>query len=105
MSNFLNPNQISLDDDGDIQAKKELLQKEIIDRNLNKEHFIDFCSVKKPNGDDLSKWTIPELQEIINEFLKCHEDELKEMAYKQEQLQKNQQRAKEIQLDIEKMRE
>ena len=37
----------SLDDDGDIQAKKDLLQKEIIDRNFNKEQFIDFCSVKK----------------------------------------------------------
>ena len=41
----------SLDDDGDIQAKKDLLQKEIIDRNFNKEQFIDFCSVKKNNLD------------------------------------------------------
>jgi len=33
------------------------------------EKFIQFCIEKKPNGDDLSLWTIPELKEIINEFI------------------------------------
>ena len=38
---------LNFDEPNDIEAKKELLQREIIDKNLNKEHFIEFCSAKK----------------------------------------------------------
>ena len=95
----------SLDDDGDIQAKKDLLQKEIIDRNFNKEQFIDFCSVKKNNGDDLSRWTLGELKEVVNEFVKYHEEENAKLEAKQKMLLESQQKAKEIQVDIERLKQ
>ena len=95
----------ALDDDGDIQAKKDLLQKEIIDRNFNKEQFIDFCSVKKNNGDDLSRWTLSELKEVVNEFVKYHEEENAKLEAKQKMLLESQQRAKEIEVDIERLKQ
>lgn len=50
--------------------KQELLKKEIIDKNLDKDSFLDFCMQKKENGDDLDNWTIEELKETITEFSK-----------------------------------
>ena len=52
----------------DIEAKQALLQSEIIDKNLDKNSFINFCLNKKENGDDLNNWTLEELQQIIKEF-------------------------------------
>ena len=54
--------------DNEIQKKQMLLQQEIIDKNLDKTLFINFCLSKKENGDDLSNWTLPELQAIVKEF-------------------------------------
>ena len=54
--------------DDEIQQKQMLLQTEIIDKNLDKTSFINFCLSKKENGDDLSNWTLAELQEIVKEF-------------------------------------
>jgi hypothetical protein len=51
-----------------ITKKQELLKKEIIDNNLDKDIFLDYCISKKENGDDLDCWTIEELESIINEF-------------------------------------
>jgi len=48
--------------------KQEILKKEIIDKNLDKDAFLDFCIQKKENGDDLDNWTLEELRETINEF-------------------------------------
>ena len=53
----------------EIQQKQELLQTEIIDKNLDKTSFINFCLSKKENGDDLSNWTLSELQAIVKEFV------------------------------------
>lgn len=50
--------------------KQELLKKEIIDKNLDKDAFLDFCMLKKENGDDLDNWTLDELRETIVEFSK-----------------------------------
>ncbi len=52
--------------------KQELLKKEIIDKNLDKDSFLDFCISKKENGDDLDKWSLEELKETIDEF--CSSD-------------------------------
>ena len=49
----------------EIEAKKELLQKEILDKSYDQNKFIEFCTSKKENGDDLTKWTIEELQTIV----------------------------------------
>ena len=54
--------------DDEIQKKQTLLQQEIIDKNLDKTLFINFCLSKKENGDDLSNWTLAELQAIVKEF-------------------------------------
>ena len=59
----------------EIQQKQQLLQAEIIDKNFDKTSFINFCLSKKENGDDLSNWSIPELQEIIKEFQDSHQQE------------------------------
>ena len=53
----------------EIQAKQSLLQAEIIEKNLDKGSFINFCLSKKENGDDLNNWTYAELQEIVREFV------------------------------------
>ena len=55
--------------DQEIQAKQNLLQTEIIEKNLDKGSFINFCLSKKENGDDLNNWTFAELQEIVREFV------------------------------------
>ena len=50
--------------------KQELLKTEIIDKNLDKDAFLDFCIQKKDNGDDLDNWAVEELWETITEFSK-----------------------------------
>ena len=55
--------------DNEIQAKQSLLQTEIIDKNLDKGSFINFCLSKKENGDDLNNWTLSELEGIVKEFV------------------------------------
>ena len=56
------------DDYFEIEAKQELLQKEIVDKNYEKFQFVDFCLSKKEEGDDLNNWTISELKALIKEF-------------------------------------
>ena len=56
-------------EDNEIQAKQQLLQTEIIEKNYDKNAFISFCLSKKENGDDLNNWTIDELTQIVNEFV------------------------------------
>ena len=66
--------------DQEIQAKQNLLQTEIIEKNLDKGSFINFCLSKKENGDDLNNWNLQELKKIIEEFTltqKEKEDTLK----------------------------
>ena len=53
----------------EIQQKQMLLQSEIIDKNLDKTSFINYCLSKKENGDDLNNWTLAELQAIVKEFV------------------------------------
>ena len=55
--------------DQEMQAKQQLLQREIIERNLDKGSFINFCLSKKENGDDLNNWTLAELEQIVKEFV------------------------------------
>ena len=65
-------NTETIANDEQLNQKKNLIQKEIIDKNFKKEQFMDFLSVKKENGGDLSTWTLEELQEIIKEFIDFH---------------------------------
>ena len=52
----------------ELEKKKELLKKEIVEKNIDQNIFINFCISKKQNGDDLNNWTLEELKEIIIEF-------------------------------------
>ena len=51
------------------QIKQQLLQREIIDKNLDKGAFINFCLSKRENGDDLNNWTTEELEQVVKEFV------------------------------------
>ena len=55
--------------DQEIQAKQQLLQSEIIEKNYDKASFINFCLSKRENGDDLNNWTLVELEAIVKEFV------------------------------------
>ena len=54
--------------DSEIDEKKDLLKREILDNDYDQNKFIEFCTSKKENGDDLSQWTLEELKEIIQQF-------------------------------------
>ena len=64
LSNSLNINP-------DIIEKQNLIKSNIIDKNYDKNLFFSFCMNKQGSkGDDLSNWTIEELKEAINNFIK-----------------------------------
>ena len=52
-----------------LNIKKEMIQTEIIDKNYDKTKFFEYCTNHKENGDDLSNWTILELNEVISDFI------------------------------------
>ena len=54
--------------DKELEEKKTLLKTEILDKNYDQSKFIEFCLTTKPNGDDLTKWSIEELKSTIKEF-------------------------------------
>ena len=58
----------------DIQQKQQILQTEIMDKNYDKNAFINYCLTKKENGDDLNNWTVEELTQIVNEFIKTQNE-------------------------------
>ena len=49
--------------------KQDLLKREIIDKNIDKDAFLDYCTSQKENGDDLDLWSFEELEETIKKFL------------------------------------
>ena len=53
----------------DLEEKKNLLQSEILDKNYDQIKFVEFCLSKKPNGDDLTIWSLEELKNTIEEFI------------------------------------
>jgi hypothetical protein len=69
--------------DEELELKRNLLQKEIVEGNYNKEQFIDYCLALKPYGDDISQWTYEELKSTVNSFISYHKQE--EIKEKQEE--------------------
>ena len=61
-----------MESDQEFAQKQSLLQKEIIEKNFDKTAFINFCMSKKENGDDLNNWTLEELNQVVQEFVKAH---------------------------------
>ena len=70
--------------ENDLEIKKKIMQLKIINNNYNKDHFLDFCSAKRTDGDNLNRWTISEFQGIVDEYIKYHEDE----DYKKKKIKK-----------------
>ena len=60
---------MSEQNDKDLEEKKSLLQAEILDKNYDQIKFVEFCLSKKPNGDDLTIWSLDELKSTIQEFI------------------------------------
>ena len=57
------------ENDEEKQAKETLLQNEIINKNFDKISFFNFCLSKRENGNDLSTWSLSELEQIVKEFV------------------------------------
>ena len=55
--------------DQQLRLKQEIIKAEIIDKNYDKDKFLAYCINKKENGDDLSKWSLLELNTAISEFI------------------------------------
>ena len=60
--------------ENDLEIKKKIMELKIIKKNYNIEHFLDFCKAKRIDGNDLNRWTISEFQQIVDEYLKYHQD-------------------------------
>ena len=54
--------------DKGIQAKKDYLQKKIIDKNYDRKVSMSFCLSKK-KGDELGSWTVEKLKNVVDEFI------------------------------------
>ena len=77
-----------MESDGEIMRKKDLLQKEIIDKKYDQTTFIDFCLSKKKNGDDLNEYTYEELESVVKEFVVFQQQKEDENQKKKELLEK-----------------
>ena len=86
--------------ENDLEIKKKILQTKIINNNYNKDHFLDFCNAKRTDGENLNRWTISEFEDIVNEYLKYHQD----VEYKSEERKKeiflNEKTEKDLNLEI-----
>ena len=86
--------------DQEIQAKQQLLQTEIIEKNYDKASFINFCLSKRENGDDLNNWTLVELESIVKEFVSSQNTQTVNVQEVHESKDKNEEVNKE---NLEKM--
>ena len=55
--------------DDEVKEKVDYLKEEILDKNYDKQSFINFCLTKKEKGDDLNSWTLNELKLVVREFV------------------------------------
>ena len=101
MSESYNP--LSKDSDNyknDLEVKKRIMQIKIINNNYNKDQFLDFCNAKRSDGDNLKRWTISEFQEIVDEYLKYHEDEKFKLKEKEKEIFINQEKENQVNNEI-----
>ncbi len=86
--------------ENDLEIKKKIMQLKIINNNYNKDHFLDFCSAKRTDGDNLNRWTISEFQGIVDEYIKYHEDEDYKIKEAQKSKIQNEEKDKKINTEI-----
>ena len=68
---------MSSQEDTQLNLKQEIIKAEILDKNYDKDKFLHFILSKKEHGDDLSKWSLLELNDAIVEFIKMEKGESK----------------------------
>ena len=56
---------MSSQEDTQLNLKQEIIKAEILDKNYDKDKFLHFILSKKEHGDDLSKWSLLELNDAI----------------------------------------
>lgn len=71
-----------MSEDKQINLKQEIIKAEILDKNYDKDKFINFIISKKEHGDDLTKWSLLELNDVIVEFIKREKGETKHVEEK-----------------------
>ena len=92
--------------DNSIALKQGIIQEEIINKNYDKDKFLQFCINKKEGGDDLSNWSILELNNAIIEFIAQENGEItKEIQGdgKKDKIEKNEEKDKTIKMDVEQL--
>ena len=67
----------SLNVNADLIEKQNLIKATIINNNYDKNLFFSYCMNREGSkGDDLSNWSIEELKEVINSFIKEQEEKI-----------------------------
>ena len=101
MSESNNPQSIEIQKpENDLEIKKKIMQTKIINNNYNKDHFLDFCNAKRSDGDNLNRWTISEFEDIVNEYIKYHQDDEYKGEEKKKEIFINQKNENQLNLEI-----
>jgi hypothetical protein len=94
-----------------LQVNKNLIEKQnlikatIIEQNYDKNSFFTFCMNQKPeNGDDLTNWSMEELQQTINDFIEQEKKKMEENSKKEQEITDNRKEAENINLNMEQIR-
>ena len=94
-----------------LQVNKNLIEKQnlikatIIEQNYDKNSFFTFCMNQKPeNGDDLTNWSMEELQQTINNFIEQEKKKMEENSKKEQEITDNRKEAENINLNMEQIR-
>lgn len=95
-----------MEEDIEIQnsPRHRLVKQEIIDAKYDKDLFFDYCSTRKTYGDNLSNWSINELQGVVNDFVSYQKEKQNIEIEKQQRQLEEKLKAENIQRDIEKIR-
>ena len=58
-----------MENDLELKEKQNYLRKNIIDKGLDPEQFVEFLQEKKgEEGDDITNWTMEDLKTVVKEF-------------------------------------
>ncbi len=94
----------SLNVNADLIEKQNLIKATIINNNYDKNLFFSYCMNREGSkGDDLSNWSIEELKEVINSFIKEQEEKIIAQNSKIKEYKDNQNMVESIQLNMDKI--
>lgn len=55
------------------KEKQQYLRDAILSKNYDPEHFAQFLQNSKPDGDDIDKWPLSELKEVVELYIKTNQ--------------------------------